>query len=92
MTPEDRARYVTRDHVMTLLSDSEIARVSNAETAKRLDEGDEYLDLERIEQGVQRADGLTPHMVTVLPRKYVEDATWAKILSLLPPTPAGEKN
>ena len=92
MIPDNRAGYVTRDHVMKLLSDSEVARVSNAETAMRLDEGDEYIDLERIEQGVRRADGLAPHMVTALPRKSVEDATWAKILSLLPPTPSGQKN
>ena len=92
MTLDNQARYVTRDHVMNLLSDSEVARVSNAETAMRLDEGDEYLDLEHIEQGVRRADGLSPHMATVLLRKSVEEATWAKILSLLPPMPSGEKN
>jgi hypothetical protein len=90
---DDRSHYMTRTHVLNLLSDAEVARVSNVETAARLDEGDEYLDLEKLDQGVRRADGIMPHMATVLSRKSVEDETWRRILAALQPKGSnGEKS
>ena len=78
-----RAEYITREHVLKLLSDEENARVSMAETAASLADGDEYLDLEGLEQGVRRAHGTATPMGRVLPRKAVKEATWTKILSEL---------
>jgi hypothetical protein len=75
--------YVTRDSVLKLLSDDEVARVSTAETAARLADGDEYLDLEHLDQGVRRADGTATPMGRVLPRKAVHADTWSKILMQL---------
>ncbi len=75
-----RAEYITRDHVLKLLSDEENARVSMAETALALADGDEYLDLENLEQGVRRAHGTATPMGRALPRKAVAEATWSKIL------------
>jgi hypothetical protein len=46
------------------------------------------LDLERLEQGVQRAQGTKPVMGRVLPRKGVHDATWTKILAQLAVPPS----
>ena len=43
-----RSQYVTRDSILKLLSDDEVASVSTAETAARLTDGDEYLDLEHL--------------------------------------------
>ena len=83
MTNDDRAAYVTRDTILKLLSDEEVARVSTAETAPRLANGDEYLDLERLDQGVRRADGTAPPMGRVLPRKAVHADTWSRILAQL---------
>jgi hypothetical protein len=76
--------YVTRDSVLKLLSDDEVARVSTAETAARLADGDEYLDLEHLDYGVRRADGsnATP-MGRVVPRTAVHASTWSKILMQL---------
>jgi hypothetical protein len=73
--------YTTRESILNLLSDDEVASVSTAETAPGLLDAEEYLDLERLEEGVQRAKGTTPVMGRVLPRKAVHDATWAKILT-----------
>ncbi len=84
MNNEKRAQYVTRNSILKLLSDGEVARVSLAETVARLADGDEYVDLEKLERGVQKAlgDGTTP-MGLVLPRKAVLEKTWEEIVSLL---------
>jgi hypothetical protein len=83
MKPDERTAYVTRDSILKLLSDDEVARVSTAETAARLADGDEYLDLEHLDQGVRQADGTATPMGRVLPRTAVYADTWSKILMQL---------
>lgn len=87
-TQDDRNRYVLRTKVLDLMSDDEIARVSAAESALRLEDGEDYLDLEALERGVQRASGANTARVRILPRKAVGDLTWEKILRELAGTPA----
>ena len=58
MKNDERTAYVTRDTILKLLSDDEVAKVSTAETASRLADGDEYLDLEHLDKGVRRAGAL----------------------------------
>jgi hypothetical protein len=77
---DDRERYLTRRRVLDLVSDDEIARVSMAESALRLEDGDVYLDLDALERGVQRAVGPNTPMTRVLPRRAVGERTWEKIL------------
>ncbi len=55
MTDAKRAEQATREAILELLSDEETARVSTAETATALTEGAEYVDLEQLDRGVQRA-------------------------------------
>jgi hypothetical protein len=76
-------RLLTREHVIELLSDGEVANVSTAETKTHLRRGDEYLDLEHLEQGVQRADGAVSGLDHVLSRKAIHEDTWRRILRLL---------
>jgi hypothetical protein len=84
MTATNRASEVTRDAILKLLSDEETARVSTAEGAAGLVEGAEYLDLEHLDQGVQRAkEASAVTMGHVLPRSAVRDETWRKILTQL---------
>lgn len=67
-----------------MLSSEEIGRVSTAETAARLMEGEDYLDLEHLDQGVQRARAATTvAMGQVLPRAAIRPETWDKILAQL---------
>ena len=80
----------TRESVLALLSDDEVAAVSTAETAARLLEGEEYFDLEQLERGVQRATKSAAAMGRVLPRRAVHKDTWSKILTLLGPTHCAE--
>jgi hypothetical protein len=77
--------YVHRDLLLKTLSDEEVASVSTAETAAQLPEDDEYVDLEHLDQGVQRAGNAAIPMGRVLPRKAVHEQTWAKIIAYLPP-------
>ena len=81
---DNRGQYVTRESVLMLLSDDETAAVATAETATRLPEGDEYLDMEQLGQGVQKAHNKKTPMGRVLPRKSIHADTWAKILKQLP--------
>lgn len=87
MNTEKQSQYVARDSILKLLSDSEVAIVSMAETNTKLANGDEYLDLEQLDKGVMRAPVIpvpTP-MGRVLPRKAVHGETWTKILACLTP-------
>lgn len=52
-TNQQRREYVTRDRILKLPSDDEVASVTTAETAAHLSDGDEYLDLEQLNQGVR---------------------------------------
>ena len=76
--------HVARESILRLLSDDEVASVSHLEATARLLDGEEYLDLEELEQGVRSefATTNTP-MGHVLPRRAVRAATWDKILERL---------
>jgi len=86
------ATYLTRDSILKLLSDEEVARVSTAESGAKLSPGEQYLDLERIEQGVRVAT-LTRDMSTanVIPKRSVGDETWHKILTKLAAPPVADR-
>jgi hypothetical protein len=83
MKNNQRNAYVLRDCILSLLSEEEVASVCTAETAERLLDGDEYLDLEQLDQGVRRAQRMPTPMARVLPRKAVHQDTWSKILMQL---------
>ena len=84
MKDETRTEYVTRNTILKLLSDEEIARVSTAETATQLVDGDEYVDLHKPDEGVRRSLGTnSAPMGDILPRKAVHAHTWRQILGLL---------
>lgn len=88
MNLEKKQTYVTRDRIMNLLSDVEVARVSTAESGKSLVSGDEYLDLEHLDQGVLRASSAKMELGGLLPRTAVEGATWDRIIAALAERPA----
>lgn len=80
MNGEAKREYETRDEVLKLLSDAEVARVSTAEGEARLGDGDEYIDLAAPLNGVRRVHGaMQQTMGRVLPRSAVSAETWAKI-------------
>ncbi len=87
MTHDKRTEYITRDSVLRLLSDAEVAKVSTAETATDLADDDEYLDLEHLDQGVRRARKGTSPMGRLLTRKAVSEGTWSQIVAQLRAVP-----
>jgi len=84
MTDAKRAEQVARNNILKLLSNEEVAKVSSAEAVSGLTEGGEYLDLEHLDQGVQRAKAAAKvTMGHVIPRSAVRGETWTKILAQL---------
>jgi hypothetical protein len=73
---------LTRESVLALLSDAEVAKVSAAESVPLI-EGDEYVDLTDLDAGIQQVHA-TPRIAPghALPRSAVSDATWTKIVGI----------
>lgn len=83
MKTDKRSAYVTRDSILQLLSDDEVAKVSNAETTEHLTAGDEYIDLEQLALGVRKAtDDKIPAKNTLVKRAVHQD-TWRKVIAQL---------
>lgn len=83
MKNDKRTEYVVRDRILTLLSEGELASVSNAEAAARIPNGEEYIDLEQLEQGVCTAPAKATPTSRMLSRKAVHQDTWTNILAVL---------
>jgi hypothetical protein len=80
---KQKAVLVERETIIDLLTDDEASKVSTIETAARLNEGDEFVDLDMLGRGIQRADGVPVHMGSVLARKAVHAQTWSQIAKLM---------
>lgn len=77
-------KHITRDTILKLLSDDELVRVSAAEPATRLADGDEFLDLEEPDRGIRTAVGESSIPGgRLLTKKAVRIRTWRRILALL---------
>lgn len=83
MAKTKRPDLVERENIIELLTDQEVASVSSVQAAAKLAEGDEFIDLEKLHQGVGRADGVRLHMGSVLARKAVREQTWTRIVAML---------
>jgi hypothetical protein len=75
-------QFETRNAIMNFLSDDELARVSDVGMSKDLADGDEYVDLERLDCGMQRAGGAST-LGRVLAKKAVTVRTWKRIINQL---------
>jgi hypothetical protein len=84
MKNEKNQDYLTREKILMLLTDDEVTTVATAETATRLADGEEFIDLENFGRGVQLAPQTATPMGRVLPRKSVPTGTWSKIVAQLP--------
>ncbi len=84
MKTNNQNDYLTREKILLLLSDDEVASVATAETAAELSVGDEFIDLNKLDLGVQRGPGSKTPMGHVLPKRSVQIGTWSKIVAQLP--------
>ena len=80
-----RGERVSRASLLMCLSGPEQARLRAMQGGPALDEGAEYIDLERPAKGVCRVYATTTLAVrdNILPRAAVRGATWAKLCALL---------
>jgi hypothetical protein len=83
VSPDLKKEVITREAILALLSDAEVANVSRAEDEDRLVEGDEYIDLEDPSAGVRQVHAKSARPRNALPRSAVSDSTWAKIVSVV---------
>jgi hypothetical protein len=82
MTSDAKKRAITRESILNLLTDAEVARVSSAEGTTRLVEGDYYVDLEDPGSGIRQAHAGVASR-NALPQSAVSDATWTKIIGVV---------
>jgi NADPH:quinone reductase-like Zn-dependent oxidoreductase len=82
-----RAQCATREHVLKLIADGELADLSQGSAGERIGNGDEFLDLEQLGRGVQRGQTGTTPTGQVLARKSVHEDTWRRILRQLAAAP-----
>ncbi len=81
MTADKKKNAVTRESILALLSDAEVAKVSRAEDAPQLIEGDEYVDLGNLAAGIRQVHAASEARADhALPRSAVSSSTWAKIV------------
>jgi hypothetical protein len=80
MKNAQRKQDFTRAGILKRLSADEAASVHLAESAARLVDGEEYIDLKHLEKGVRRAHGSTTPRDRVLARRAVHSDTWSKIV------------
>ena len=83
MSNGSKMEHETRENILRLLSDDEIASTSTAETTTAPLEGEEFLDLNDLGRGVRAALGSTTGMSHLLLRRSVRQDTWKKILEQL---------
>lgn len=77
-----RPEAITRDHMLSILSDEEAAGVDLWETAAALVAGDEFVDLSDLDKGVQRVAEARP-TGNVVSRKAINEHTWKKFIANL---------
>ena len=83
MNKQSTKSALKRESIIKLLTDAEVAKVSTAEDAPRLVEGDEYVDLEDLAAGVKQVHEKSPRASHTLPRSAVSETTWAKIIAVV---------
>gem|GEM_PF-2870651 len=85
MNNQKRSEYFTRDSIMELLSDDEIAKVTAAESVSSLVDGDEYIYLEQLDQGVRTVMGGTAAIAVgrVVAKKAIQERTWDHVVAQL---------
>ena len=83
MSIEALKSHSLHEAILELLTDDEVSKVSTAETGTRLEPDEEYVSLDRPEQGVLRSDGAALAMGSLVPRRVVQPETWSNIISLI---------
>lgn len=87
MNDTRRAAYETREAILGLLSNAELANVSMTESTASLASGEDYLDLQNLDLGVRQANRDPIFLGAILTRRSVHATTWTHILAKLAALP-----
>lgn len=81
---DKRQENITREEILDMLSDEEVSMESVAEEPRQLIEGDEFIDLEHLDKGIQEVHFNTKvNPSKVIVRSAIRDVTWDKIIKRL---------
>jgi hypothetical protein len=72
-----------RNLILKTLWEDPIAAVAGGAIPERIRKGEEYIDLQRLQVGVQRAHHIMAPTGGELSRRAVQAGTWSKILAQL---------
>ncbi|CAN5359814.1 hypothetical protein BH11MYX1_BH11MYX1_09790 [soil metagenome] len=82
MNPQIMKLAVTRETILNLLTDDEVANVSRDEGQARLARGDEFVDLAHLGLGIQKSQFIPlVEPGSAVAQGSVSDATWRKIVT-----------
>ena len=74
--------HANRAEILQFLSEDERRSLAAAPDHPFL-AGDEFLDLEKLQEGVRTAMGTGSPLPGLLPRSVLDDVTWKKVLTYL---------
>lgn len=78
------AEYRVRRQVVELLSDAETTRLEEALSTGILQDGEEYLEVDHVSLGVQRArPGMLLGRSRLILRRALDTDTWSQLVALL---------
>jgi hypothetical protein len=80
---ESHTNLVTRDIILKLLSDNEEIGAARGDATMKLASGEQYIDLERLDRGVQYADVTITLRGRIVPRNGIHAPTWDAIMNEL---------
>lgn len=89
MPSPERSDETLRDAILRLLSRSEASTLASSATKARLANGDEYVDLQHPQHGVQHIRGNERPTGDVIVRKAIYEDTWRRVLRQLKDADSG---
>lgn len=78
------SEYRVRRQVTELLSDAEATRLEKVLATGILQDGEEYIEVDHVSHGVQRASaGMLLGRSRLILRRAIDDTTWGQLVTLL---------
>jgi hypothetical protein len=84
MKPDLLAEYRVRRQVVEILSEADAARLEKLLSTGILQDGEEYIEVDHVSLGVQRARaGMLLGRSRLILRRALDEGTWSQLVTLL---------
>ena len=84
MKPDLLTEYRVRRQVVELLSEADAARLEKVLSIGILEDGEEYIEVDHVSRGVQRAHtGMLLGRSRLILRRALDPDTWSQLVALL---------